>query len=211
MERCDFVASARGSEGESTMMRNFRGSVLIALMLIVAWATTSEACCWRRARSCGHRNYNSCGGYSSGAITGLPRATTEAGATTPGIIRADTPNQVTPAASQVTTAASQGTTSAGRATTRAVSVGRRPESGCGRALAPAASVRGAERPQVLRSPRGRTPGVDVRADSGRCRRQSTDGRRGRLLRGLRQVTRLELQPVRPGVTSGDDPAILLAR
>ena len=50
-ERCDFFASARGSEGESIMTRNFRGSLLIASMLIVAWATTSEACHRRRCRS----------------------------------------------------------------------------------------------------------------------------------------------------------------
>ena len=52
------------------MMRNFRGSLLIALMLIVAWATTSEACCWRRARSCGYTSYNSCGGYTNGGYYG---------------------------------------------------------------------------------------------------------------------------------------------
>jgi hypothetical protein len=43
------------------MTRNFRGSLLIASMLIVAWATTSEACHWRRARSCGYTQ-SSCGG-----------------------------------------------------------------------------------------------------------------------------------------------------
>jgi hypothetical protein len=41
-----------------------RRSLLIASMLIVAWATTSEACCWRRNR-CGYTQY-SCGGYTNG-------------------------------------------------------------------------------------------------------------------------------------------------
>ena len=52
------------------MMRNFRGSLLVALVLVVAWATTSEACCRRRARSCGYTNYNSCGGYTNGGYYG---------------------------------------------------------------------------------------------------------------------------------------------
>ena len=52
------------------MTRNFRGSLLVAMVLVVAWATTSEACCWRRARSCGYTNHNSCGGYASGGYYG---------------------------------------------------------------------------------------------------------------------------------------------
>jgi hypothetical protein len=36
-------------KGESTMTLNLRKSLLIASMVIVAWATTSEACRWRRA------------------------------------------------------------------------------------------------------------------------------------------------------------------
>jgi hypothetical protein len=52
------------------MTRNFRGSLLIALMLIVACATTSEACHWRRARSnCCYTQY-SCGGYAYGSSQG---------------------------------------------------------------------------------------------------------------------------------------------
>jgi hypothetical protein len=66
---CDFFASARGSEGETIMTRNFKGSLLIALMLIVAWATTSEACHWRRRSNCGYTQY-SCGGYASGSSQG---------------------------------------------------------------------------------------------------------------------------------------------
>jgi hypothetical protein len=50
------------------MTRNFKGSLLIALMLIVAWATTSEACHRRRAR-CGYTQ-SSCGGYAYGSSQG---------------------------------------------------------------------------------------------------------------------------------------------
>ena len=51
------------------MTRNFKGSLLIALTLIVAWATTSEACHRRRAR-CGYTQQNSCGGYAYGSSQG---------------------------------------------------------------------------------------------------------------------------------------------
>ena len=82
-----------------------------------------------------------------GPPTRAPRATTAAGM---------------PAARPAIPA---GTTSAGPATTRAASAGRGPGWGCGPAWASAASARGADRPQVLRSPcGGARPG---------------DGRRGR--------------------------------
>jgi hypothetical protein len=51
------------------MTRNLRGSLLIASMLIVAWATTSEACHWRRARSNCY-SVNTCGGYAYGSPQG---------------------------------------------------------------------------------------------------------------------------------------------
>ena len=47
------------------MTRNFRGSLLIALMLIVGWATTSEACHRRRCRSTCYTT-PTCGSYSGG-------------------------------------------------------------------------------------------------------------------------------------------------
>ena len=75
----------------------------------------------------------------AGYTTRVPRATTAAGM---------------PAARPAIPA---GTTSAGPATTRAASAGRRPGWGCGPAWAPAASARGADRPQVLRSPCGGAP------------------------------------------------------
>ena len=155
---------------------------------------------------------------AGGATTGLPRATTVAAATarlaavtTTRAIRADTPSQVTTAASQVTTAASPGTTSAGRATTRVASVGRRPESGCGLALAPAASARGADGTQVLRSLRGRATDWTFGLTRGGVGSSQLMGRLGRLPRGRRQVRRLALQPSSAGRHSGDDPAIFLGR
>ena len=62
------------------MMRNSRGSLLIAFMLIVAWATTSEACCWRRARSCGYTYIAA--GVRLCRFTGLSKATTVPGVAT---------------------------------------------------------------------------------------------------------------------------------
>jgi hypothetical protein len=51
------------------MTRNLRGSLLIASMLVVAWATTSEAC--HRRRSCGYTQQYSCGGgYAYGSPQG---------------------------------------------------------------------------------------------------------------------------------------------
>jgi hypothetical protein len=50
------------------MTRNLKGSLLIALMLIVGWATTSEACHRRRCRSSCYTTYT-CGGYTNGGYT----------------------------------------------------------------------------------------------------------------------------------------------
>ena len=51
------------------MTRNLRGSLLIALMLIVAWATTSDACCHRRRARCYNTAYT-CGGNAYGSPQG---------------------------------------------------------------------------------------------------------------------------------------------
>jgi hypothetical protein len=49
------------------MTRNLRTSLLIASLVIVAWATTSEACHRRRACGCGTYGY---GGYTYASPTG---------------------------------------------------------------------------------------------------------------------------------------------
>src|SRR5262245_46327674 len=49
------------------MMRNLRTSLLIASVVIVAWATTSEACHRRRACGCGTYSYT---GYTYAGPTG---------------------------------------------------------------------------------------------------------------------------------------------
>ena len=110
--------------------------------------------------------------HPQGPGKGLPAAYGDAGYTYAGRL----PTAAgTPAARPAIPA---GTTSAGPAPTRAASAGRGPGWGCGPAWASAASARGADRPQALRSPRGGSAGPDLRADSGWCRRR----------------------PVRPGVT-----------
>ena len=61
---CRFFVNAPSPEGEPIMTRNLRGSLLIASMLIVAWATTSEACHRRRAcppAPCGYTGYTYAG------------------------------------------------------------------------------------------------------------------------------------------------------
>jgi hypothetical protein len=50
------------------MTRNLSRSLLIASIMIVAWATTSEACHRRRAYSHGHHYYSPA--YSHGETTG---------------------------------------------------------------------------------------------------------------------------------------------
>jgi hypothetical protein len=52
------------------MTCNWKGRLLIAAILVVAWSTSADACHWRRARGCGASScgysYNSCGsGYAS--------------------------------------------------------------------------------------------------------------------------------------------------
>ena len=92
--------------------------------------------------------------------------------------------------------ASPATTSAGPATTRAASGGRRPGWGCGPAWASAASARGADRPQILRSPCGApawTYGLTRRR-----RRADQDATAG--YRGRRPVRKFAQQSKRPGVT-----------
>ena len=130
------------------MTRNLRGSLLIASMLVVLWATSSQACHRRRAcppAPCGQAAYSYAsptgyygagggyttagGGYYGG---GYPRT-----AGYPGWLARD-----------------GGYEYGGRATTRAASEGRRPGWGCGPAWASAASGRGADRPQVRQSPCG---------------------------------------------------------
>ena len=74
---CDFFAAQRFRGRIHHNAGNFTGSLLIALMLIVAWATTSEACHGAGpARAVTRRM------IAAGALpTGLPRATTVPGAT----------------------------------------------------------------------------------------------------------------------------------
>jgi hypothetical protein len=60
--------------GELTMKRKLSGSLLIASMLVVTWATTSEACHRNRRRACAPATYYSagynCGGYTYAGTTG---------------------------------------------------------------------------------------------------------------------------------------------
>ena len=60
---CGFIVNTPSPGGEPTMTRTLKGSLLIASMLVVAWATTSEACHRRRAAATA-TSYSSC--YSSG-------------------------------------------------------------------------------------------------------------------------------------------------
>jgi hypothetical protein len=66
-----FIDKVFKPNGDQTMMRNLRTSLLIASIVIV-WATTSEACHWRRgyygAATYGYSGYASPGyGYSAPA------------------------------------------------------------------------------------------------------------------------------------------------
>ena len=59
------------------MMRNLRGSLLIASMLVVLWTTSSQACHRRRAcqSSCDYQSgytYGSPQGYYGGGTAGYP-------------------------------------------------------------------------------------------------------------------------------------------
>ena len=51
------------------MTRTLRGSLLIASMLVVTWATSSEAC--HRRRACAPQP--SCGGYAGGYTSASPQ------------------------------------------------------------------------------------------------------------------------------------------
>ena len=122
-----------GPEGEPIMTRNLRGSLLIASMLVVAWATTSEACHRRRASRpprattgyylAGYYLRGPTGYYGGGGGYG-----TAAGATTAAGMPAARP------------AIPAGTTTAGPATTRAASAGRCPGWASGPAWASAHRV-----------------------------------------------------------------------
>ena len=63
------------------MMRNLRGSLLIASMLVVLWTTSSQACHRRRAcqpTSCDYQSgytYGSPPGYYGGGTAGYPAGT----------------------------------------------------------------------------------------------------------------------------------------
>ncbi len=150
---CGFCASARGPMGERIMTRNLKVSLLIASMLVVLWATSSQACCFFR-RGCQSTQSYCQSGYGYGSQTGY-YSSGQGGYTPLAAVTmvAGIPVE-RPAIPVGTATASPATTSAGPATTRAASGGRRPGWGCGPAWASAASGRGADRPQVVRSPFG---------------------------------------------------------
>ena len=130
------------------MTRTLRGSLLIASMLVVTWATSSEACHRRRAcapvTSC-YGGYASTGYYGAGGGYGTAGGGYYGG----GYAGGTALSAGTATASPATVSPATGMTSAGPATTRAASAGRRPDWGCGPAWASAASALGADRPQVL--------------------------------------------------------------
>ena len=103
-----------------------------------------------------------------------------------------------------------GTTSAGPATTRAASAARRPGSGCGPAWAPAASARGADRPQILRYPAGRT-GLDLRAHPEQWRRSLIGARLVAARRPVAGEAIRKATTKAAGSHSGGDPAIRSSR
>src|SRR4051794_11412189 len=68
---CPFIDIASHDGGEPTMTRSLKRSLLIASMLLITWATTSEACHRRRAQA--QTTYYSgyaTTGYSYGATSG---------------------------------------------------------------------------------------------------------------------------------------------
>ena len=100
------------------MTRNLKRSLLIASMLIVVWATTSEACHRRRACQPTPRYTN--GGYTYASPTGYYCAGGGYGMAGGGYYGGGYPGYGQPGYRR------PGTTSAGPATTRAASEGRRP-------------------------------------------------------------------------------------
>ena len=96
-----------------------------------------------------------------------------------------------------------GTTSAGPATTRAASAGRGPGWGCGPAWASAASARGADRPQVLRSPCGGAPAWTYGLTRG--------GVGGGRLMGAAAGEEIRTSTGAAGRHSGGDPALRSGR
>ena len=141
-------------------------------MLVVAWATTSEAC-----HGVGPARRPSCyAGYTYAGPAGYYGAGGGYGMAGGGYYDGGYPGGTAGYPGGYGTAgypARRGTTSAGPATTRAASAGRRPGWGCGPAWAPAASDRGADRPQVLDRPAGAL-GLDLRVNAAGCRRRSAD-------------------------------------
>jgi hypothetical protein len=66
---CHFIDKAFGPKGDPTMMRSVRNSLLIASVLVLTWAATSEACHRRRAfvnNACCESGY----GYPANAYAG---------------------------------------------------------------------------------------------------------------------------------------------
>ena len=135
------------------MTRNLKGSLLIASMLVVLWTTSSQACHFLR-RACQPTSCYSQSGCTYGSPTGY-YSSGQGGYVTGGGYYGGGYSGGTagyPGGYGQVRPARTGTTSAGPATTRAASAGRRPGWGCGPAWASAASGRGADRPQVHRSP-----------------------------------------------------------
>ena len=133
------------------MTRNLKRSLLIASMLIVAWATTSEAC--HRRRACQPVTYCSAGytygGYTYAGTTGYYGAGGGYGMAGGGYYGGGYPGG---------TAGYPGGYDFGRPGYNPGGLGG-PASGIGvrPGLGSAVSARGADRPQVLRSPRGGAP------------------------------------------------------
>ena len=178
------------------MTRTLKGSLLSASMLVVLWATTSEACHRRRAAapatsysSCyssgysyaGYNDAGSTGYYDAGGGYGTAGGGYYGGGYGGGTAGYPAHTGTTSVGPATTRAASAGRTpgwasapawaSAHRvsvwAGAAAASAGRHPGSGCGPAWAPAAWAEGADPPQVLRSPCSGAPAWAYGARSGR--------------------------------------------
>ena len=192
-----FLVNAPGPGGEPIMTRTLKGSLLIASMLVVLWATTSEACHRRRAAApatCYSSGYSSVFlGVHLRGPHGLLRRRGRLRHGWRGLLR----RRVCRRHGRLSR--HTGTTTAGPATTRAASAGRRPGWASGPAWA------SAHRVWVGRG-RGRPRRAGVR-DRGAAR----PGRR-RLGPGALTVPRFSDHPAgarRPGPTGslgdGDTP------